>query len=73
VFDTRRWRLFPSIARDYGNARARSELDWHPSCDCATVLDCLRSGRDFRSALAQEVGSKGYHDHSFGEEPHPVA
>jgi UDP-glucose 4-epimerase len=37
------------------------------------VLECLRKNRDFRSALARDVGSKGYHDRTFDEEPYPVA
>jgi UDP-glucose 4-epimerase len=67
------WRLFPQIDRVYVNERARRELGWRPEFDFAYVLNCLRDGRDFRSALAREVGSKGYHDAVFDDGPYPVA
>lgn len=67
------WRLFPEIDRVYVNERARRELGWRPEFDFAHVLNCLRDGRDFRSALAREVGSKGYHDAQFDDGPYPVA
>lgn len=67
------WRLFPGIDRVYVNARARQELGWHPEFDFAHVLRSLRDGSDFRSALAREVGSKGYHDTQFDDGPYPVA
>lgn len=67
------WRLFPGIDRVYVNARARRELGWHPEFDFAHVLRSLRDGSDFRSALAREVGSKGYHDTQFDDGPYPVA
>jgi UDP-glucose 4-epimerase len=56
-----RWRMFPSLDRVYVNERARAELGWRPKYDFAHVLDCLAHGADFRSALARQVGSKGYH------------
>ena len=56
-----RWRMFPSLGRVYVNARARTELGWRPTCDFRRVLDCLARGEGFRSELAREVGSKGYH------------
>ena len=67
------WRLFPEIDRVYVNGRARHELGWHPEFDFAHVLRSLREGRDFRSALAREVGAKGYHDTQFDDGPYPVA
>ena len=67
------WLLFPAIDRVYVNERARRELGWRPEFDFAHVLKCLRDDRDFRSALAREVGSKGYHDALFDEGPYPVA
>ena len=67
------WRLFPGIDRVYVNERARRELGWHPEFDFAHVLRSLRAGSDFRSSLAREVGSKGYHDTSFDDGPFPVA
>jgi UDP-glucose 4-epimerase len=56
-----RWRMFPSLDRVYVNDRARAELGWRPKYDFAYVQDCLARGADFRSELAQAVGSKGYH------------
>ncbi len=66
------WTFFPQIDRVYVNELARTELGWRPRYDFAHVLDCLRAGRDFRSDLAHEVGSKGYHATVFEEGPYPV-
>lgn len=73
LYATRGWRLFPEIDRVYVNARARHELGWHPEFDFAHVLNSLREGQDFRSALARVVGAKGYHDTLFDDGPYPVA
>ncbi|QAU44157.1 NAD-dependent epimerase/dehydratase family protein [Bradyrhizobium guangzhouense] len=73
LYATRGWRLFPEIDRVYVNERARRELGWHPEFDFDDVLRSLRAGLDFRSALAREVGSKGYHDAQFDDGPYPVA
>jgi len=72
LYAARGWTLFPQVDRIYVNARARAELGWHPRYDFRHMLDCLREGRDFRSPLASEVGSKGYHDRDFSEGPYPV-
>lgn len=55
------WRFFPRVDRVYDNAHARAVLDWAPRHDFRHVLDCLATGRDFRSPLARAVGTKGYH------------
>jgi UDP-glucose 4-epimerase len=60
LFSEHGWRLPPRIDRIYVNERARLELLWQPKYDFGHVLDSLRAGRDARSALAREVGSKGY-------------
>jgi len=73
AFAARGWRLFPTIDRVYVNRRARAELAWRPRYDFSYVLECLRSGKDFRSPLAREVGSKGYHAMIFEQGPYPVA
>jgi UDP-glucose 4-epimerase len=73
LFAARGWRLFPILGRVYVNRLARSELDWQPRYDFRHVLKCLRENRDFHSALARVVGSKGYHDRKFEEGPYPVA
>jgi nucleoside-diphosphate-sugar epimerase len=62
----RGWRMFPRIDRVYVNARARTELGWMPRYDFRRVLDLLTAGEDPRSALAREVGAKGYHAESTG-------
>jgi UDP-glucose 4-epimerase len=73
VYSARRWKLFPSIDRVYVNLLARTELGWQPKYDFQHVLECVRSLEDFRSPLAREVGSKGYHATVFAEGPYPVA
>ncbi|WP_456621505.1 NAD-dependent epimerase/dehydratase family protein [Bradyrhizobium sp. P5_C12] len=73
LYAARGWRLFPQLDRVYVNDRARRELGWRPEFDFAHVLDSLRAERDFRSALARDVGSKGYHDAVFDDGPYPVA
>jgi UDP-glucose 4-epimerase len=72
LYAARDWKLLPEIDRVYVNDRARADLRWQPRYDFAHVLECLGAGRDFRSALAREVGSKGYHARSFPEGPYPV-
>ncbi|OAF02334.1 NAD-dependent epimerase [Bradyrhizobium centrolobii] len=72
LYAARGWRLFPAIDRVYVNDRARRELGWRPEFDFAHVLNSLRESMDFRSALAREVGSKGYHDAVFEDGPYPV-
>jgi UDP-glucose 4-epimerase len=67
------WTMFPGIDRVYDNALARRQLGWRPACDFQHVLDCLDAGKDWRSPLATAVGSKGYHDVGFGEQPYPAA
>jgi UDP-glucose 4-epimerase len=37
------------------------------------VLESLRAQVDFRSELARQVGSKGYHARVFEHGPYPVA
>jgi UDP-glucose 4-epimerase len=73
LYAARDWNFFPQIDRVYVNDRARMELGWTPKYDFAYALKCLRSDQDFRSSLARDVGSKGYHDRSFTEGPYPVA
>jgi UDP-glucose 4-epimerase len=61
VFAPRGWRMFPSIERVYVNARARRELGWTPRYDFRHALDRVAAGEDPRSALARDIGAKGYH------------
>jgi UDP-glucose 4-epimerase len=69
----RGWKMLPSIERVYVNERARRELGWRPRYDFPRLIERLRAEEDFRSPLAREVGSKGYHDRAFAEGPYPVS
>ncbi|MBB3350740.1 UDP-glucose 4-epimerase [Rhizobium sp. BK049] len=73
LYVERGWKMFPTLDRVYVNERATRELGWHPHYDFRFVLDCLRDNREWRSPLALDVGSKGYHDEVFAEGPYPVA
>jgi len=73
LYDKQGWKLPAQLDRVYVNALARRELGWRPRHDFSHVLRCLREGRDFRSQLARDVGSKGYHGAVFDEGPYPVA
>jgi nucleoside-diphosphate-sugar epimerase len=68
----RGWRMFPTIGRVYVNERARRELEWKPRYDFRHVVDRLKADEDFRSPLAQMIGSKGYHAEVFSDGPYPV-
>ena len=72
LYAERGWQMFLALDRVYVNERARRELGWQPRYDFAFLLDCLRDGREWRSPLARDVGSKGYHDEVFAEGPYPV-
>ncbi len=54
----RGWALFPGIDRVYVNDLARQELGWRPRHDFRFVVERLRAGGDYRSALAQAIGAK---------------
>ena len=73
LYTARGWTLFPEIDRVYVNERARSQLGWEPRYNFRHVLEALRQNRDFRSPLAREVGSKGYHERVFSDGPYPVS
>ena len=72
LYAARGWTLYPTIDRVYVNELARHALGWHPTYDFRQVLDSLRADRDFRSALALAIGSKGYHAQVFTDGPYPV-
>jgi UDP-glucose 4-epimerase len=73
VYSARRWKMFAGIDRVYVNELAVAELGWRPKYDFAHVLACGRAFNDFRSPLARQVGSKGYHSTVFAHGPYPVA
>jgi len=66
------WRMFPGIGRVYDNALARDALGWRPRHDFASLLARLRDDADPRSALAREVGVKGYHGEHWRDGLYPV-
>ena len=66
IYEARGWRMFPAIERVYDNERARRDLGWGPRYDFRLALDRLAEGEDPRSALAVEIGAKGYHAESTG-------
>ncbi len=72
AYERRGWKMFPSIARVYDNARAREDLGWRPKYDFRHVVRSLAAGEDPRSVLAQAIGSKGYHDEVFEDGPFPI-
>jgi UDP-glucose 4-epimerase len=71
-YERRGWRMFASIGRVYVNEKARRELGWRPRHDFASVVQRLAEGGVLASALAQKIGSKGYHARKFAEGPYPV-
>jgi len=73
LYAAKGWKLLPSLDRVYDSHRATRDLNWRPKRDFAFVLDCLRRGEEFRSAMALAIGKKGYHDVVFDEGPYPIA
>ena len=61
VYENLGWKMFPSIGRVYVNRKAREELGWKPKYDFGYILHQLKAGRNFKSELAEMIGSKGYH------------
>ena len=68
----RGWTMPAGIDRVYANDKARAELGWRPRHDFHSAIACLKENCDFRSALTQAIGSKGYHDRAFTDGPYPV-
>jgi UDP-glucose 4-epimerase len=68
----RGWKMFRGIDRVYVNERARQDLGWQPRYNFLQVLERISAGGDWRSPIAQLVGSKGYHPVTFSEGPYPV-
>ena len=61
LYDRLGWQMFAAIERVYVNAAARRDLGWEPRYDFAYALERLAAGADWRSALTQAIGAKGYH------------
>ena len=71
-YSRRGWRMHPTIDRVYVNQKARADLGWKPKYDFRFLIEQLREGKDTRSPLARQVGSKGYHAEVFAEGPYPT-
>jgi UDP-glucose 4-epimerase len=71
-YQRRDWKMIPAIDRVYVNDKARTELGWQPRYDFRALMARLKAGDDILSPLVRKVGSKGYHDQAFGDEPYPV-
>jgi len=61
TFARQRWCMLDEIERVYVNRRARAALGWRPAYDFRRALADLDRGDDYRSPLAVQIGSKGYH------------
>lgn len=69
LYVRRGWLTPTSLDRVYVNERARKRLGWQPLHDFGRAVERLSAGKDYRSALAVTVGSKGYHDRIFDVGP----
>ena len=67
-YSRRGWRMHATIDRVYVNQKARADLGWKPKYDFRFLIERLQAGKDTRSPLARQVGSKGYH----AEGPYPT-
>ncbi len=72
IYAQQNWAMFPSLDRVYVNELARRDLGWQPKYDFRHVLDSIKTGADFFSPLARQVGSKVYHDQAFEKGPYPA-
>ena len=68
----RGWAMFPEIDRVYVNRRAREELGWQPLYDVDRIVAQLAADEPIGSALARQIGIKGYHAETFADGPYPV-
>ncbi|BDY31591.1 MULTISPECIES: NAD-dependent epimerase/dehydratase family protein [Mycolicibacterium] len=60
VWAQRGWRFPTRIDRVYDNARARSDLGWHPAYDLEAIAAMVAADNTVRTPLARLVGSKEY-------------
>lgn len=72
IYERLGWAMFDRIDRVYVNDAARRDLGWRPKYDFDHILQCLKSGVFPKSRIAQQVGSKGYHDRVYNDGPYPV-
>jgi UDP-glucose 4-epimerase len=71
AYAQRGWTMFPGIDRVYVNQKARAELGWQPRHDFSAAIERLSQGQDFKSALAQAIGAKGYHSTEIASGSYP--
>jgi len=71
-YKRRGWKMFQALDRVYDNSRARQVLGWQPEFTFARAIKMLERDMDYRSQLALDVGSKGYHAETFEDGPFPV-
>tara|TARA_R110002072_G_scaffold64_1_gene297 strand:- start:3466 stop:4449 length:984 start_codon:yes stop_codon:yes gene_type:complete len=72
IYEKLGWNMFDDIERVYVNSKARDLLGWQPRHDFASVIKAIAKGADPRSAIAQGIGIKGYHEQTFEDGPFPV-
>ena len=72
IYNQLGWKMFDKIDRVYVNEAARRDLGWQPKYDFSYILKCLQNGSYPNSPISELVGSKGYHDKIFENEPYPV-
>jgi len=73
IYRLKGWRMFPTIGRVYDSSRALDSLGWVPQFTFAHAMRRLSQNLDYRSELAQQIGSKGYHTQKFEDGPYPVS
>lgn len=66
------WEMSEEFDRVYDSRNAIDELGWRPRWDFAAILEQVDAGERIGSALAHQVGAKGYHDVVFEDGPFPV-
>tara|TARA_B100000780_G_scaffold246538_1_gene191102 strand:- start:32 stop:535 length:504 start_codon:yes stop_codon:yes gene_type:complete len=73
IYGAAGYRMFSDVDRLYVSHRARQALVWVPQYDFGRVLTQIRDGGPIGSALAREVGARGYHDQKFEQGHYPVS
>lgn len=71
-YQRRGWHMFPTLGRVYDSSYAQRKLGWQPTYTFAHAIEQLSKDQDYRSPLALQVGTKGYHDKAFTDGPYPT-
>ena len=71
-FNRKNWRMFQTLDRVYDNSKARRILGWEPRYNFKQAIELIAQDKDYRSELARQIGSKGYHDEACVDGPFPV-